>query len=579
MKKFLREHLEECEQLLKEIPAYATLTNVAYALEHNKPIKKCVICGKYIPYKNIRRGKDKFCSQECYRSPEGLRLAKEQRAKTNMERFGNIHGYSDETIAKSLATKKERNNGAYVSQETKDKVRNTMIERYGAPTTFQSEVLYKKAKDTMRERYGVEHPLQSKEIKEKIKNTVTERYGAPNAFIALKEQIKKINLERYGEEYAAKSKIIQDKIKATNKEKYGCSYPLENEAIKKLSFEKRQEYNKDKFIQRIEDNNFELLDDYKKILGTTNLIRCKTCGTVIERNLSASFSFRCPHCNPYNNSTFEKEVKEFIGKYIVFDSNNRKLLSDKELDIVIYEKSLAIECDGLFWHSDYTKDKNYHLYKTNACEAKGIQLIHIFENEWRDKQQIVKSRLKHILGMVKNKIFARKCTVKEISNSLANKFIDKYHLQGKHHAAVCLGLFYKTHLVAVMTFSKPRFNKNYNWELLRYAAVANFNIIGGAGKLLSYFRKNYSGSIISYADRRWSNGNLYRKLGFTELAPSAPSYFYTRGNEVISRFAAQKHKLKKFLKDFDENKTEKENMLANGYNRIYDCGNRVFILN
>ena len=578
MKKFLKEHLEECEKLLAEIPAYETLSNVAYALEHNLPIKKCVICGKYIPYKNIRAGKDKFCSQECYRSPEGLRLAKEHRMKTNMERFGNPHGYSDKTIAKTLATKKARNNGAYVSQETKDKVRNTMIERYGAPTTFQSEVLHQKMKNTMLERYGAEHPLQVEQFKEKIKKTTFERYGAENVFIGLREQIKKTNLERYGKEYAAKSKIVQDRIKTTNREKYGCNYPFENDDIKKLSFEKKRELDKQNFIKRVEDNNFELLDDYEKIVGTTNLIKCKTCGTIIERNLSASFSFRCPHCHPYINSNFEKEVKEFIGKYVTFDSNNRKFLSNRELDILIHEKSLAIECDGIFWHSDYSKDKNYHLDKTNACEARGIQLIHIFENEWKDKQFIVKSRLKHILGVIKNKIFARKCTIKEISNILANKFIDKYHLQGRYNATVCLGLFYKTHLVAVMTFAKPRFNKNYDWELLRYATVANFNIVGGASKLLAYFRKNYPGSIISYADRRWSNGNLYRKLGFEELPPSTPSYFYTKGSEVISRFGAQKHKLRKLLKNFDETKTEKENMLANGYNRIYDCGNRVFVL-
>lgn len=452
MRKFLKEHLEECKKLLAEIPAYETLTNVAYALEHNLPIKKCVICGKYIPYKNIRVGKDKFCSQECYRSPEGLRLAKEHRMKTNMERFGNPYGYSDETIAKTLATKKAKNNGAYVSQETKDKVRNTMIERYGAPTTFQSEVLHQKMKNTMLKRYGAEHPSHIKSLK-----------------------------------------------------------------IEKQSLKKKEKYTLEKIVKA--------------------------------------------------DVNFEKEVKDFIRKYSDFDDNEK-------FDIFIENKSLAIDCNEI----NKSSNRSFYLNKTNACEAKGIQLIHIFENEWKDKQFIVKSRLKHILGVVKNKIFARKCTVKEISNILANKFINKYHLQGRYNASVCLGLFYKTHLVAVMTFAKPRFNKNYNWELLRYVTVANFNIVGGASKLLAYFRKNYLGSIISYADRRWSNGNLYRKLGFEELSPSTPSYFYTKGSEVISRFGAQKHKLRKLLKNFDESKTEKENMLANGYNRIYDCGNRVFVL-
>jgi hypothetical protein len=114
--------------------------------------------------------------------------------------------------------------------------------------------------------------------------------------------------------------------------------------------------------------------------------------------------------------------------------------------------------------------------------------------------------------------------------------------------------------------------------LLRYVTVGSFNVIGGAGKLLSYFRKNYTGSIISYADRRWSQGNLYKSLGFTLLQLSTPAYFYVKDGIRFSRIKFQKHKLKDELEIFDENLSEKENMENNGYFQVWDCGNKVFVL-
>ena len=142
-----------------------------------------------------------------------------------------------------------------------------------------------------------------------------------------------------------------------------------------------------------------------------------------------------------------------------------------------------------------------------------------------------------------------------------------------------LGLFYKNRLVAVMTFGKPRFNKKFSWELIRYATLFNFNIVGGAGKLLNYFKHNYSGSIITYADRRWSEGNLYKKLGFDFKGYTKPNYFYTKNLLRLSRYKCQKHKLKNLLKEnFDPNLSEHQNMNNNKFYKIWDCGNMIFTL-
>lgn len=112
----------------------------------------------------------------------------------------------------------------------------------------------------------------------------------------------------------------------------------------------------------------------------------------------------------------------------------------------------------------------------------------------------------------------------------------------------------------------------------KVANKINLNVIGGFSKLLKYFRQNYTGSIITYADKRYSNGDLYRTNGFQELKDSQPNYFYTRGQELYSRMQFQKHKLEKQLKDYDFKLSEAENMFINGYRRIWDCGNKVFVI-
>lgn len=127
-------------------------------------------------------------------------------------------------------------------------------------------------------------------------------------------------------------------------------------------------------------------------------------------------------------------------------------------------------------------------------------------------------------------------------------------------------------------FGVPRFNKRYDFELLRLASKKFTSVVGGASKLLKFFRDSHTGSIISYANRRFSTGDVYRKLGFIQLGRTDVNYFYTRHNEVLTRYQCQKHKLKDLLENFDPSKTESENMRLNGYFKVFDCGNLIFAL-
>ena len=291
----------------------------------------------------------------------------------------------------------------------------------------------------------------------------------------------------------------------------------------------------------------------------------------------------CPKCSlKYNKS--ENELKDFI-KLLGIDiiENSRNIISPLELDIFIPSKKLAIEYNGLHWHSELYKDDNYHLNKTQECEKQGIQVIHIFEDEWLDKKDIVKSRLMNILGLTPNKIYARKTEIREVSPKDAKQFIDENHLQGNVNAKIKLGLYYNNELVSIMTFGSLRNtlgnkSKEKEYELYRFCNKINTSVIGGADKLLKHFIKTYEPKqIISYADRRWSQGGLYQKLGFQFIHNSPKSFSYIINNKREFRFKYRKDVLIK--QGFDPNKTAREIMLNRKLYRIYDCGSKKYLLN
>ena len=292
---------------------------------------------------------------------------------------------------------------------------------------------------------------------------------------------------------------------------------------------------------------------------------------------------RCPKCSNHISKS-EMEIKEYLKSLnINIIENNRSIIHPLELDIVIHSHKLAIEYCGLYWHSEENgKDKNYHLNKLKKCNQLGYSLIQIFEDEWINKQKIVKNRLKHILGLEKNKIYARKCLIRSINSKEARIFVENNHIQGYSGSHIKLGAFYNNELTAVMTFSKPslakgRKNNNDNiYEISRFCT--NKNVIGIASKLLKYFQRNYKWKeIYSYADRRWSKGDLYEKIGMIFIKNTKPNYWYRKNNQYrYHRFHFRKSVLKNKLEIFDPNKSEYENMIDNGWNRIWDCGNSLY---
>jgi len=286
----------------------------------------------------------------------------------------------------------------------------------------------------------------------------------------------------------------------------------------------------------------------------------------------------------------EQEIFDFITSIYsgVVESGNRSVLDGRELDIYLPSKQFAIEFNGLYSHlyrpeaetEALRKDRYYHQKKTNDCEALGITLIHIFEDEWSNKKDLFKSMLRSRLELNQSRIFARKCVVCEIKGDVKNAFLVENHAQGQDKSSVKLGLFYEEQLVAVMTFVRGKFNKkDYDWELNRFATLANHTIVGGFSKLLKASSQyGVSGIVVSYADRRYSAGNVYQKNGFVLTTVGRPGYYYVSRKDCKKRFNRLSFTKQKLQQRGAVGVTELEMADSQGYSRIYDCGVNTYTI-
>lgn len=288
----------------------------------------------------------------------------------------------------------------------------------------------------------------------------------------------------------------------------------------------------------------------------------------------------CPKCvSPI--SKWENELYEYIISLgILCEQSNRTVLNGSEIDILLSDYNIGIECDGLRWHNEQYRDKDYHLNKTIECADKGIRLIHVFEDEWINKKDIIKSMLSNILHKTENRIYARECTIKKVNANDRAQFLNENHIQGDVNSKFNYGLYYKDELVSIMTFGHNRINlggkaEENKYELIRFCNKIRTNVVGAASKLFKEFLKDkVPNEIVSYSDRRWSLGNLYTVLGFKHHHNSKPNYFYVVNQKRENRFKYRKDLL---VKDgFDKNKTEHQIMLDRKIYRIYDCGNMVW---
>jgi len=555
---------------------------------HIKIQVRCDVCEnekelsfqKYI--KNIKNSNFYACSSKC---------AQEKVKKTSIKNFGTEYYMQTDEYKKRVIETDNNKYGCHHTQSdvVKHKQINTLLDKYGVDNYFKSEE-FKKTNSEFLESKGVSNVFQLDEVKEKSKSTCYKKYGVYYSaqYEKVKQKQKQTILEKYGCEFISQNKKIKEKILNTNIKKFGVKNVLllpENKEKAKLNFQKNfiqdtiKKYKDIKIIDAdINQKSFKI----ECIKGHEYIISYKL---FYSRNLFNTEL--CTICNPIEKhiSGLEFQLLDFItqnyNKEII--TNTKKIISPLELDIYLPELKLAFEFNGLFWHNELNKENNYHLIKTEECEKQGIQLIHIYEDDWMYKKEIIKSMILNKIGKTPDKIYARKCIIKEIiDNKLIREFLDKNHIQGFIGSKIKIGLFYNNELVSLMSFGnrrvamgKKKTNEN-EYELLRFCNKLNTNIVGGASKLFNYFIKNYNPhEITTYADRSFSQGNLYKQLGFEFSSKTESNYYYIIDYIRYHRFNFRKDILVK--QGFDSNKTEHQIMLERNIYRIYDSGNLKFM--
>jgi hypothetical protein len=467
-------------------------------------------------------------------------------------------------------------------------------EKYGVDNIAQLQQTQEKKKQTCLLKYGVEHHSKLDSVKEKKKKTLLKHFGEQGlSNPIIYEKRKQTCLSKYGVEHHTQTKQVQDKKKQTCLSKYGVNNVMFVDSIKQQvsnSWYNNNAPNFESYIKKlISERGFNLLSEY---CGAHNkiTIQCQKCLTSFDIiwNDFQQGQGTCPTCYPENMgfSKQEEDVFNFLTNngIVCLEKRNKQLINPFEIDIVDSIRKIGIEYCGLWFHSSGNNSRgnyseNYHLNKLNMCKKIGYKLITIFEDEWILKQDVVKNKLLLLFGVYANfqRIHARKCQIKEIDYESKKQFLDSYHLQNDRVSTVNLGAFFENKLVSVMTFLKF---ENNQWELTRYCCYPNCVIPGIFNKLLTYFKSNYSYSeILTYADKRWSDGNVYLKNKFEKISDTEPNYWYW-GKDIVGR----SHRLnftKEKLKDFpyyEHNLTEFQIMALNKYSWIYDCGNIKFIL-
>lgn len=454
----------------------------------------------------------------------------EGRASFTRDNSKGKHIYNDGKKEYFLSEEEASNKNVYPGRldSTLENMRQTCLEKYGVDNFFKTDAI----SNYWNENFNISSPMQLDKVKEKSRQTC---------------------LDKYGHEYYFQTEEFRDKATATYVQKYGVDHSSKNEDVKA----KVAQTKKDRYGVSYYNNPDKVTQTCKKRYGLSYaclLPQCRLKGNNSRPNLLFSQLLE------ENNIKYEREYA----------------IGNKQFDFKVGNN--LIEINPTYSHNSTNpihgkiKDKNYHYDKSNLAKENGFRCIHIWD--WDDKNKIVD------LLKDRKRIFARKCEVKNISQKEANIFIEQNHLQGTAKASIFVGLFYNNELVSVMTFGKPRYNKNYEYELVRYCSI--YNVIGGAEKLFRYFQHEYNPkSVISYCDLAKFNGQTYEKLGFELKSINIGKHWYNTKTKIhiTDNLLRQRGFDQLFNSSYGKDFSNEELMKQAGFVEMYDSGQATFILN
>lgn len=563
--------------------------------EHN-----CKTCGSPTKYTSFTKGYKQFCSPKC--ASVGTRDKSKQTC---------LRKYGVDNPAKS--------NG------TKQVVRDTIMKRYGSIEEFR-RIVQEKRILAFTERYGVDNPSKLPEVIEKIsasnkqtfatgeprkkmkktcleiygdenynnrsksKQTKLERYGDENYHNP--DKVKQTCLERYGVDCVSKSPIISKKASESNKQTNKTGIPLQKR--RETCLERYGEVNNK--IAEAKHNHPDLISSIEGVWTCVcSNPNCSLCSEKTYQTDSNTYNNRqvfgveqCTKLNPIKALVSQEELllKKWLEEIGVEYTSESDLLHPKKLDIYIPSKKLAIEYNGVYWHSDACKPKRYHMDKYKACESHGVQLIQIWSDWWLNKPEAVKSVILSKLGIYNRRVGARQCYIKEVSANVASRFENEYHLQGSTPSRYKLGLYYKDELVSLMTFGKARTGmsskdkKDGEYELIRYCCKSGWQVVGGASKLFKHFiQLVHPTAILSFSSNDISNGTLYKSLGFIKAGETVGYWYIDRELNRYHRYTFNKYNIaKRGWAPTEGEWTERSVMDDLGFYRIWDSGQTKWIL-
>jgi hypothetical protein len=508
----------------------STISEKIYLLKNKKNF--CKVCNSDVEFLSYKRGYRIYCSKKCSNSDIDLINSKLEIYKATC-----INKYGVDNASKS----------ALVIDKIKE---SRKLIDYGSINI--------KSKETFLKKWGVDNPSKLEHVKKKKEKTNIDNWGVSNPFKSesIKDKIRKTNIEKYGYYHPVMSINVKNKIKNTNIERWGVDNYKSSQIDKEETL-----ISKDPGYIKYISNSIYLLYCNK---GHEYKIKYDNYYNRNKLNLTL-----CTICNPINelSSSMENDLYNFIES--IYDGEIIKSYRDVlEIDIYLPNLNIGFEFNGLYWHSEEFKGKWYHAKKVDYFKERGIRVINIWEDDWTYKRSIIQSQITNLIGLTTNKIWARKCEVRQIlDNNLSKDFLNENHVQGCDKSSIRIGLFQNNELISIMTFDNfEGRNKmeNGGWNLSRFCNKIGYNVVGGASKLLSYFIKEIGPKrIISYADASWSNGDLYFKLGFNNIYNSDPDYKYVVGNKRI-----HKSRYRKSITGISESKLK--------LSKIWDCGKIKF---
>lgn len=476
----------------------------------------CKVCGKSVSWLTGKRKYATYCSIQCQHKDPIVR----EKASVSIK---------------------------LVTPVSTEKRKKTNIKKYGHSNFLASEVGKTKTHDALKSIHGVDNVSQIPEVqKKKRENSIT----------------------KYGVDHPSKTANVKQKIVDTNIKRYG-----------KGSW--AQQHLSDTTLCMLNDKDwlYEQHITNQKTLAEISLLCENIDPTTISRYLLKSGIPIQYYTNFFSH--YEIEILEYIKGLGIenIKHNDRTLIAPHEVDILIPDHKIAIEFCGVYWHGDWRLPRDYHLIKHNKVTDAGYYLMTIFEDEWVSRKNIIKTIIKHKLGLSdQEKVDARKCSVVAVTEPQTKReFFNKNHIQGDGPGSITMGLCRSGsgELCAMITFIAQ---KNH-YILNRYAT--NANVRGGFTKLIKAFQQQHNTSnkrIITFADKRYSSGELYTNSGFRYVGDLKPTYSYVLNKKRHHRFQFRKKYLQNNLKNYDATKTEFQNCDDNGIVRIWDCGLHKFEL-